>query len=445
MLLSEGDNHAWTYTDDLHYNEAARKFGEHMFFPSDDVDNVQGRKFDYTLVLDGDTGVMKDSLSRLMDIAAANRDRAIVQPAIAMTADEDQSLFMHIDRIRQEINAPISAALTTLLGRSGFFGKGLIQNRLYIKALLGSRKKPIEKVPINVLSHDTFEAGALSPLFVTSVSLLEEPCGNYVTWDIRECRWNRGELVLSHYFFPQSMGAFFTWCMFKVRDKPPTKLVLRTETHLDGAGAYIAHSALRQMILKPALFLYIVSRVWVKTYLYQDWLPLALMLFLILILPKFPLVRKDNWHLVIAETICSILQYSPEPIIGTFRLYKSVRAHITGISGWVPQFKVEQDFRIRPEVVASFSYQWKICLLTCVMLTPVLILRPDDFLLHFLFLITAFLPIYTTLTALPYSSWKRRIGQVKQCFQSCARGLSWKAQSSHNGPIGPVYIKLPKS
>jgi hypothetical protein len=435
MLLSEGNNQAWTYTDEKYYNEAARKHGEYLFHPSEDVANVQGRKFDYTLVLDGDTGVVKDSLHRLMNVAAANPNRAIVQPSIQMIAEPHNSLFMHIDAMRQEINEPISAALTTLLGRSGFFGKGLIQNRLYIKALLGRPEKPIEKVPIDVLSHDTFEAAALSPLYVKSVSLLEEPCGNYVTWDIRECRWNRGELVLSHYFFPDSMGAFFTWLMTKIRDKPPVELHLRTETHLDEAGAYIAHSALRQMILKPMLLLYILGQAGLKSYAYYPMAPLIIVMFGVLVLPKFAIMRRDNVHLVIAESICSILQFSPEvckecvafsflsldsfhllihffsypqPIMGTLRTFNSIKAHVSGVSGWVPQFKVEQDFVIKPAIVATLQYQWKMILSMAAPLVVLYIFKPKDIMMRTLLEFTIALPVYTTVTALTYEFWERQ-------------------------------------
>jgi hypothetical protein len=419
MLLSEGDNSAWTYTDKEYYKEAAREYGEPLFLFSEDVENIQGRRFDYTLVLDSDTGVVKNSIETLLSVAAANPERAILQPAIKIVAKDDQSLFMHIDKMRQEINEPITSALTTLLGRSGFYGKGLIQNKYYIKALLGTRDTPIEKVPIDVLSHDTFEAGALSPLYVSCVQLLEEPCGNYVTWDIRECRWNRGELLLAHYFFPRSLGRFFEWTMCRVRKTPPTKLILRHETQLDDAGAYIAHSALRQMMLKPLLLMYIVCRVWVKVYFFYNWLPLVLMVILVLIIPKAPLTNRHNWHKVLADLICCVLQYSPEPITGTIRVFKSARAHICGVSGWVPQFKVEQDFLIRPAVVATFAYQWRLFLLTCASLTPIIIFRPEDYLLIFLFAVTAFIPIYTTLTALPYSSWKRTLRRIQ--FYLCCK------------------------
>ena len=109
MLLSEGDNLAWTYTCEKHYNEAARKYGEALFHPSPDVDNIQGRAFDYTLVLDGDTGVVKDTLCHLMNVAAANPNQAILQPSIKIVADEDQPLFMHIDKMRHEAYEPIMA------------------------------------------------------------------------------------------------------------------------------------------------------------------------------------------------------------------------------------------------------------------------------------------------------------------------------------------------
>lgn len=61
-------------------------------------------------------------------------------------------------------------------------------------------------MPADVLSHDTFEAAVLRPLYAGDVHLLEAPCRNYVTWDIRERRWNRGELLLVMYFLPTLVG-----------------------------------------------------------------------------------------------------------------------------------------------------------------------------------------------------------------------------------------------
>lgn len=197
----------------------------------------------------------------------------------------------------------------------------------------------------------------LLPSTTTDVQLLEEPCGNYVTWDIREGRWNRGELVLAHYFFPRSLGAFFTWAMCKARKKPPPKHTLRTPTEFDKLGAYIAHSALRHMILKPLLLLYIIIRSFVTPFQYYPWMPIYVMIALVLVIPKIPILRWNNLHLILAETLASIIQFSPEPVMGTIRIIKACRAHITGISGWTPQFKVEQ---VSPQDVTRSS-----CILIC--------------------------------------------------------------------------------
>lgn len=168
MLLNAGCNECWTYTDDKLYNELARRYGEHMFYPSEDVSNIMGRNLEYTLVLDGDTGIVKDSLAKLMDVAAAHPTRAIIQPSIDITAGPDDSLFMHLDSVRQKVFEPVSLACSSMMGRCGFFGKGLLKNDLYITTMLGDpfSKTPYERVPIDVLSHDTYEAAALCPLYV---------------------------------------------------------------------------------------------------------------------------------------------------------------------------------------------------------------------------------------------------------------------------------------
>lgn len=50
MLLSEGDNEAWSYTDQSYYKEMARPFGEPLFTEDEDVIYIKGEKYDYTLV-----------------------------------------------------------------------------------------------------------------------------------------------------------------------------------------------------------------------------------------------------------------------------------------------------------------------------------------------------------------------------------------------------------
>lgn len=69
MLLSEGDDKAYTYTDPEYYGRQARPYGQPLFHASQDVDNIFNRRFDYTLVLDGDTGVIKGSVFELLEVS----------------------------------------------------------------------------------------------------------------------------------------------------------------------------------------------------------------------------------------------------------------------------------------------------------------------------------------------------------------------------------------
>ena len=52
ILLSAGEDLAFTYCDTELYGRAARKEGEPLFRASEDTENVRGRHIDYTLVLD---------------------------------------------------------------------------------------------------------------------------------------------------------------------------------------------------------------------------------------------------------------------------------------------------------------------------------------------------------------------------------------------------------
>ncbi|KAK3611247.1 hypothetical protein CHS0354_003875 [Potamilus streckersoni] len=206
MLLSEGVNEAFSYCDPEYYGKSARPYRQPLFHYSDDVNNIIKRKFDYTLVLDADSEVPKGFVTEIMQIAAAHPERVIIQPAIERHCKPDDTVFMHLEYMKQATYTPMINAIMTYFGQSGFFGKALIQNRLYFDKVIGTKVKTIERVPIDVLSHDTFEAAILKPLYAGSVHLLEAPSYNYITWNIRERRWNKGEILLAMYFWPNAFG-----------------------------------------------------------------------------------------------------------------------------------------------------------------------------------------------------------------------------------------------
>lgn len=412
MLLSEGEMRAYTYTDKTLYGEKPRLYNELMFYDSEDVWNIQGRQFSYTLVLDGDTGVPPNTVHKLLAIAAALPESIIIQPAIDLEVHSDDTIFMHLEHLRQKLNEPITNALTSLLGQCGYFGKALLKNKPYIEKVIGTRDNIIERVPIDVLSHDTFEAAVLKPYYARGVYLKEAPSLNYITWDIREKRWNRGEIILSMYFWKTLVGVPMRYLQKLFQKEDFVRTELRTESQLSFVSSYLAHSALRQMFMKPLLLLCILLH-W-KATLYFSYLPIAIMMFIVIILPKLPITNRNNFHLVILESFSSIMQFTPEAIVGCVRIFRAYQANICKCCKWTPQRAVEEEFKKSNVMLSSIHHLWGYSVFSAALLVLITVfvyaeqfqdkkwnfLANEDLELLYFMLGTVFvLPIYTGLTS----------------------------------------------
>lgn len=402
MLLSEGDDEAFSYCDPEYYGRAARTEGEALFYDSDDVKNIFGRKFDYTLVLDGDTGVPKRAVFDLLDIAAANPEKGIIQPSIKIHCQPTDTIFMHIETMRQQIYEPMTNAVMELLGQSAYFGKAMLKNRIYIDSVIGSREHLIERVPIDVLSHDTFEAALLKPLYAGSVSLLEAPSFNFVTWNIRERRWNRGEVLLAMYFWKNGVGKPMRWIKKKIQKEKFNDTKLRTESMLDFPSSYMAYSSLRQMIMKPMLLLYVIIHI--SVHLRYRYAAIILIMFLVLIFPKFATCNRHNYKYVFLETIASIFQFTPEAMVGCVRIFKAVQANLAANVKWIPQRAVEDEFRNSNPFISSFHHLWGYSLFAVVCGVLVVLFIPRAMLILIMLITLFLLPFYTGITSLPLKS-----------------------------------------
>ncbi|XP_021378569.1 uncharacterized protein LOC110466424 [Mizuhopecten yessoensis] len=402
MLLSEGDDVAYTYCDVEYYQKSARRYGEPLFHQSEDVSNIFGRKFDYTLVLDGDTGVPRGMVFELLEIAAANPERGIIQPSIKLHCSLTDTVFMHLESMRQAIYSPMTNAVMALLGQSAYFGKAMIKNRIYIDKVIGTRTNLIELVPVDVLSHDTFEAAILHPMYAGSTHLLEAPSYNFVTWNIRERRWNRGEILLAMYFWKNGIGKPMRWIQKKFQKDKFNKTILRTESKLDFVSSYVAYSALRQMLMKPLLLFYVIIHI--SVHLRYRYASIIIIMFLVLVFPKFATCTKHNYKFVILESIASIVQFTPEAIIGCVRIVKAVQANLFANVKWIPQRAVEEEFRESNPFWFSFKHLWgySAFALICGVLVILFLQRA---MLVLVMLITLFLlPLYTGVTSLPVAA-----------------------------------------
>ncbi|XP_070537034.1 uncharacterized protein [Ptychodera flava] len=402
MLLSEGDDKAYTYTDKKLYGTMARRYGEPLFYSSNDVLNIRGRRFDYTLVLDGDTTVVPGLAHELLAIASANLQRGIIQPAIAMEVTSGDTLFMQLEKIRQQVNADIAHSMSEVLGQCGFFGKALIKNKIYIEKVIGYRDNLIEMVPVDILSHDTFEAAILKPLYAGNTYLLESPCFNYVTWNIRERRWNKGEILLGGYFWPTLVGKPMRWLRMRLEKDKYVDTRLRTVCHFDFISAIVSHSALRVMFMKPLLLVYLALQYNVQAR--HPFLSLAAVMLLVVLIPKIAILKWNNIHLVLVETLCAILQFTPETVVGTVRLMSAIKANLSKTNTWIPQRTVEEDFMKSNVFISSFKYLWGYSVFSAAVMMIIFLLKSRDLWILSLLFSLLTLPLFTAVTALrPYA------------------------------------------
>lgn len=354
ILLSEGVQKAYTYCDPEYYGRSCRKKGEPLFEPSDDVVRIKNHQYDYTLVLDMDSGVPTGMVYELLQIAAAHPERGIIQPAIDLKSNKLDTIFMHLESMKQNIYEPMTNAIAAVLGQSSFFGKGLLKNSIYHDYIIGHEDSLVERVPIDVLSHDTFEAAILKPLYAGSVHLTEAPAFNYIAWSIRERRWNRGEIILAMYFWKNVFGRPMRFLQKTFQREKFNETKLRTETKFDFVSSYIAHSALRQMIMKPLLFIYIMIHIQVK--MRHPYAPIAIIMFFILVFPKFVTCNRNNLKYVILETLASFLQFTPESVVGCVRICRALQATIWDNCHWVPQRTIENEFMSKNPFLTSFRH-----------------------------------------------------------------------------------------
>ena len=409
MLLSAGERQSFSYCDQALYGKCARLYGQSMFLDSDDVDSITGCHFDYTLVLDSDTEVGEGVLLQLLEIAAAHPDKAIIQPAIKFTRKPSDTVFMWLESTRQMLYEPTTNAMAKLLRQSGYFGKALLKNDTYIRNVIGTRQNLIERIPINVLSHDTFEAAILKPMYINDIYLIESPCYNYVSWYLRETRWNKGELILATYFWRKIFGNCVKRLQKLCQGGLYEETILRTETKLDITSSYIAHAALRQIAMKPLLLISLFLQIGIYSYLPN--LSLVWVIVLVLLIPKIGIFRPQNVGFLLVETFLSVLQFTPEAVAGTFRIIKALHGILILDAKWIPQRAVEEEFRTSSKFLSSFKYLWMhsaFAVTTCI---AVYMFRDDYF--FFAMMATVFaLPLFNYFTSLNVKSVRQALSCV---------------------------------
>jgi hypothetical protein len=377
MLLNDGCLKAFTYTDRDFYGIYARDGSRDMFQQTEDVRNIFGREFEYTLVMDGDTEIEAGDVQRLLRIAASHSDRTILQPAREFKVTWRDTLYMHLEKVRQQMAAPYTSVFSAVFNQWGFFGKGLIHNKSYIKKIIGKPGNLLEYIPINVLSHDTYEAAILKPLYVSTVSLIEKPPYNYLSWNSRLRRWNLGDLILAMHFFC-CVGGPIRLLQRCVQCSRYQRTRLRTPLTMDFRTLYLCSSSIRSMFVKPIWLTYVILHATLPEDVFKyPLLPFIVAIATVSILSKVASVlnRPKTILFLLPELLASIIQFTAEVLVGCVRLVRVLVSLLQERYEWIPQRVVEQEFttsNICRILLQSCKHLWAYtilgALLTCVLI-----------------------------------------------------------------------------
>ena len=393
ITLSMGYNIGYTYKNKLLYGSKLREIDQPLFVGNDpfDVIRIINKKIEYTIVLDYDTTVPKGEGIKLICSAIENTEYDIIQPSIKL--NNTSTLFQSIQVLWQEHSNKILDSTCLFLNHSTFFGKGLIRNKEYFMKCIGTPDNLIEYVPSNVLSHDTFEAMAVTVLYDNNVIFNESPPETFVGWHIRELRWNIGELIVFQHMYPK--------LMFRNKSIHYTK----HNYNISFIKKYVALSSCRVIFMRPILLIYILLSI--KITMKYSYIPMLYMLFTILILPNILTFNIRKPHHVFIILITSIIQFTPEPIIGTVRFIQAMYYLFKSNVKWIPSYKIEKNINDKGIWYYSFLYFGIYSLISGIIISYVYYINP---IITFFLLSIIILPFYSGITGKQYKTNKFRIG-----------------------------------
>ena len=336
MMFSRNNSQSSDYTDDR-YRTYKRE--RQMLFDisksSTNISFLHNLNAKYILVLDADNTIT--NLRLLLSIAERNPNFSIFQPYVHLNGETTfyQYIFSTISNL-------ISKAKETFFERiehCSFYGKGLINIDNYIQEIIKT-----DAVPVNCMSHDTFEAMFLPCKYVKEVSIAETYPTNHCAWSIRETRWNVGDLqMLLHH--------------------TPFHSFRKKNINFSFQKTFIALSSFRSIIFRPLSLLFIILHTFLLrfrefTYANLFWSMMVSMGFSsVMLIIENKKKKLYSTKRLVSSMILSILFYIPEAITGSIRLISSIKNSIITFK-WIPSSKVEQKIKEEGNVKSSFNEFW---------------------------------------------------------------------------------------
>jgi len=393
ILLTKGYLEPYTYKDEQYYGKFIRPSEKTFTYTNpDDFYRLYNINFEYTMVLDIDSVLSKNTLYNIIAIAEANPRFTIYQPRIELHMIE--TYFQSFQKLWLQFSNPTYEATCAYLNHSAFFGKGLIHNQRYLDSCIGTPDNLIEYVPINALSHDTFEAMCCPTLYCPNIVIFETPPKSYLAWNIRELRWNMGELTVAQHIFPNLLF------------RPEKVKYTRNNYYLSFNVFFFALSSFRVMITWPILLFFIG---WNSLIPYNVfYIAYSYILITIIVIPTIITMRYSSINLKYAlfYSISSFYNTLSEPIIGSLRLLlASYNIHKKNLI-WIPSSKIDQLISNKGIFLSSLFYFGPFSIASSVIYYYI---NKNNYLLSMLLINLICLPIYNLFSSFTFNTSCSRI------------------------------------
>ncbi|CAE7227603.1 FKBP65 [Symbiodinium sp. KB8] len=222
-------------------------------------------RYHYTMVLDSDTICPAGSIRQLIECAEhpANRAFGIVNANLAVdytSSDSDCTWHMWRNALMEVSTVNLVRGQFWIFNRTGFYGKGLVRNSMYISRLIGMPGRLVEALPIDILSHDTVEAKLLQPAVDIGVTLYEDVARNPISALSQSTRWMLGEVRNACYHpdgsyrgIISTLTNLYAWL---VECKPRQKVYVRwRDVPCSVAAEYLSHTGFRLFHAGPGILL----------------------------------------------------------------------------------------------------------------------------------------------------------------------------------------------
>lgn len=317
-----------------------------VFDPETDVDYFCSSDFEHIVIMDRDNVLSANFFSKASAVFADDAVQ-IVQPQIKpfpknfrRALHGGESVYTSAAAKFQIIGNEVSDLKKAFVPSAPFFGKGIIRRSAYNKVLLeydpetGATKEEVN-IPRDLLSHDLIESSIMKTSFRSDIAIYEDFPLTHVEWNLRQGRWDLGDIVISKYLYPLTFGLLpnFLGCWRFARSIP--KYVFAGDAVVKYSSTFGIRAAFIKMwIIAGIAAAYFVEE---RTVLWITYALIAMVNVQMIVLPTVAvmiIVRALSWRERLAIQLFAIYMGSVDIYFGAFRSARALVKIATGSSRW---------------------------------------------------------------------------------------------------------------